>query len=88
MVDKLHAEHLDVVIGSRFLDERTEVARLRRVVLKTAAFYTRWTSGGVWCSSRPDAVSHAAEFNEPYSAFHKTSCQQALAGICGHLQIW
>jgi hypothetical protein len=36
---------LDVVIGSRFLDERTEVARLRRAILKTAAVYTRWTSG-------------------------------------------
>lgn len=45
MVAKLHAENLDVVIGSRFLDERTEVARLRRLILKTAAVYTRWTSG-------------------------------------------
>jgi glycosyltransferase involved in cell wall biosynthesis len=45
MVDKLREESLDVVIGSRFLDERTEVARLRRVILKTAAVYTRWTSG-------------------------------------------
>lgn len=45
MVKKLHTEHLDVVIGSRFLDERTEVARLRRLILKTAAVYTRWTSG-------------------------------------------
>jgi glycosyltransferase involved in cell wall biosynthesis len=45
MVARLTEEHLDVVIGSRFLDERTEVARLRRMVLKTAAVYTRWTSG-------------------------------------------
>ncbi|HEX7834657.1 MAG TPA: glycosyltransferase family 2 protein [Pseudolysinimonas sp.] len=45
MVEKLRAEDLDVVIGSRFLDDRTEVARLRRVVLKTAAVYTRWTTG-------------------------------------------
>jgi glycosyltransferase involved in cell wall biosynthesis len=45
MVDKLREESLDVVIGSRFLDERTEVARLRRAILKTAAVYTRWTSG-------------------------------------------
>jgi glycosyltransferase involved in cell wall biosynthesis len=45
MVDKLREESLDVVIGSRFLYERTEVARLRRVILKTAAVYTRWTSG-------------------------------------------
>lgn len=45
MVARLRAEHLDVVIGSRFLDERTEVARLRRAILKMAARYTRWTSG-------------------------------------------
>jgi glycosyltransferase involved in cell wall biosynthesis len=45
MVAKLRDESLDVVIGSRFLDERTEVARLRRAILKTAAVYTRWTSG-------------------------------------------
>lgn len=45
MVDKLRADDLDVVIGSRFLDDRTEVARLRRAILKTAAVYTRWTSG-------------------------------------------
>lgn len=45
MVEKLRAEDLDVVIGSRFLDDRTEVARLRRLILKTAAAYTRLTSG-------------------------------------------
>lgn len=45
MVELLHADDLDVVIGSRFLDDRTEVARLRRAILKTAAVYTRWTSG-------------------------------------------
>jgi polyprenyl-phospho-N-acetylgalactosaminyl synthase len=45
MVDKLRAEKLDVVIGSRFLDERTEVARFRKLILKAAAVYTRWTSG-------------------------------------------
>jgi glycosyltransferase involved in cell wall biosynthesis len=45
MVRKLRDEGLDVVIGSRFLDDRTEVARLRRTILKMAAVYTRWTSG-------------------------------------------
>jgi glycosyltransferase involved in cell wall biosynthesis len=45
MVEKLHADDLDVVIGSRFLDDRTEVARVRKLILKTAAVYTRWTSG-------------------------------------------
>jgi hypothetical protein len=45
MVEKLRAEDLDVVIGSRFLDDRTEMARLRKTILKTAAVYTRMTTG-------------------------------------------
>ena len=45
MVDKLRAENLDVVIGSRFLDERTKLGPTKRVVLRTAARYTRMTSG-------------------------------------------
>ncbi len=45
MVEKLSAEKLQVVIGSRFLDDRTEMARTRRLVLRTAAAYTRMTTG-------------------------------------------
>jgi hypothetical protein len=45
MVDKLHAEHLDVVIGSRFLDDRTDMPHAKRAVLRAAAFYTRLTTG-------------------------------------------
>jgi glycosyltransferase involved in cell wall biosynthesis len=45
MVRKLHEENLDVVIGSRFLDDRTELGGLRRLVLRTAAAYTRATTG-------------------------------------------
>ena len=45
MVAKLRAENLDVVIGSRFLDERTQLGTAKRAVLKTAALYTRWTTG-------------------------------------------
>jgi glycosyltransferase involved in cell wall biosynthesis len=45
MIGKLRDENLDVVIGSRFLDDRTEMARVRKAVLKTAAVYTRWTTG-------------------------------------------
>lgn len=45
MVEKLRDEQLDVVIGSRFLDDRTQMAGLRRVVLKLAAAYTRATTG-------------------------------------------
>lgn len=45
MVEKLRAEQLDVVIGSRFLDDRTTMTGLRRLVLRTAAAYTRATTG-------------------------------------------
>lgn len=41
MVAKLRAEGLDVVIGSRFLDDRTELGTAKKIVLRFAAFYTR-----------------------------------------------
>jgi glycosyltransferase involved in cell wall biosynthesis len=45
MVEKLRADEVQVVIGSRFLDDRTQMTRLRRTILKTAAAYTRLTTG-------------------------------------------
>jgi len=45
MVEKLRSEKLDVVIGSRFLDDRTELDRTKKLVLRLAAFYTRRTTG-------------------------------------------
>nr|WP_238985752.1 glycosyltransferase family 2 protein [Kineococcus radiotolerans] len=45
MVRRLHAEGLDVVFGSRFLDRRTELDRLRRLVLRAAVVYTNRTTG-------------------------------------------
>src|SRR5690554_6406043 len=45
MVHRLRDEKLDVVVGSRFLDDRTQVSRAKRLVLKLAARWMRWTSG-------------------------------------------
>lgn len=45
MVEKLRTEKLDVVIGSRFLDDRTRMTALKRGTLRLAAFYTRLTTG-------------------------------------------
>lgn len=45
MVAKLRAENLGVVIGSRFLDDRTRMGQTKRLVLRLAAFYTRRTTG-------------------------------------------
>ncbi|WP_432542470.1 glycosyltransferase family 2 protein [Kineococcus sp. SYSU DK002] len=45
MVRRLHDEDLDVVFGTRFLDGRTELDPLRRVVLRAAVVYTNRTTG-------------------------------------------
>jgi glycosyltransferase involved in cell wall biosynthesis len=45
MLAKLRAEGLDVVIGSRFLDSRTELPGLKKVILPLARAYTRLTTG-------------------------------------------
>lgn len=45
MVEKLRADEADIVFGSRFLDQHTEVGRLKQLVLKAAVHYTNLTSG-------------------------------------------
>jgi glycosyltransferase involved in cell wall biosynthesis len=44
MLDKARAEGLDVVFGSRFLDERTDAGVLKRLVLRLAVAYTNLTT--------------------------------------------
>jgi glycosyltransferase involved in cell wall biosynthesis len=45
MVQKLRSQDFDVVFGSRFLDERTELTRAKRLILKLAVAYTNALSG-------------------------------------------
>lgn len=45
MVEKLRSDDLDVVFGSRFLDERTVLSKAKRLTLRTAARYSRLTTG-------------------------------------------
>jgi glycosyltransferase involved in cell wall biosynthesis len=45
MLAKLRAENLDIVIGSRFLDDRPQMTPLKRATLRLAALYTRLTTG-------------------------------------------
>ena len=45
MVKRLREGDVEVVFGSRFLDERTEVGTLKKLVLKVAVFYTNALSG-------------------------------------------
>ena len=44
MLDKARAEDLDVVFGSRFLDQRTQASALKKVVLRLAIAYTNLTT--------------------------------------------
>ena len=45
MVERLRQGDVDVVFGSRFLDERTELTSAKRVVLRTAVAYTNLITG-------------------------------------------
>lgn len=45
MVERLRVGDIDVVFGSRFLDERTELTTAKRVVLRTAVAYTNLMTG-------------------------------------------
>ncbi|MFC5930748.1 glycosyltransferase family 2 protein [Cryobacterium melibiosiphilum] len=45
MVRRLAAEPLDIIVGSRFLDNRTKPGAIKRVVLKAAVMFQNTTSG-------------------------------------------
>ena len=45
MVERLREGDVDVVFGSRFLDERTELTTAKRIVLRTAVAYTNIITG-------------------------------------------
>ena len=45
LVQLLRDDGLDIVFGSRFLDQRTQMSVLKRIVLRTAVAYTNVTSG-------------------------------------------
>ena len=44
MLDKARTEQLDVVFGSRFLDDRTRAGALKKLVLRAAVAYTNLTT--------------------------------------------
>lgn len=45
MLERVRRGDVQVVFGSRFLDERTEASRLKRVILRAAVSYTNATTG-------------------------------------------
>jgi glycosyltransferase involved in cell wall biosynthesis len=68
MIEKLRAEDLDVVIGSRFLDSRTTLGAAKKLVLRTAAFYTRVSTGLALTVAKihitQNRMAHASELIE------------------------
>lgn len=45
MLERIRSGEAEVVLGSRFLDDRTNVSRMKRLVLKTAAVQSRIATG-------------------------------------------
>ncbi|UPO75586.1 glycosyltransferase family 2 protein [Arthrobacter sp. Helios] len=45
MVARIDSGEAEVVLGSRFLDDRTKITRRKRIVLKTAAIQSRMATG-------------------------------------------
>jgi polyprenyl-phospho-N-acetylgalactosaminyl synthase len=45
MLEKARAEHLEVVFGSRFLDDRTSPSPMKKLILRLAVGYTNLTTG-------------------------------------------
>ena len=45
MVERLRVEPLDIIVGSRFLDDRTNASALKKLVLRLAVFFERMSTG-------------------------------------------
>lgn len=45
MIEKIKKEDLDILIGSRFLDEKSNIPGLKKLILKMATVFTRMTTG-------------------------------------------
>ncbi len=45
LVKALQAHSADVALGSRFLENSSRIPFFKKIVLKVAVFYTRWTTG-------------------------------------------
>lgn len=45
MVARIRSGEAEVVLGSRFLDDRTQVSKMKRMVLRVAAVQSRWSTG-------------------------------------------
>jgi len=64
MIVVLRTEPVDVVLGSRFLGDVSEVPRFRKLALRFAVHFTNWTSG----VTLTDAHNGLRAFNRAFAA--------------------
>jgi glycosyltransferase involved in cell wall biosynthesis len=74
MVARVLADEADIVLGSRFLDDRTQIGWLKKLVLKTAAAQFRLSTG----MALSDAHNGLRAFN-PYVAANIDLTQNRMA---------
>ncbi|MFF2297421.1 glycosyltransferase family 2 protein [Arthrobacter sp. NPDC058127] len=81
MVERVQSGEADIVLGSRFLDDRTKLSPAKRLVLKTAAIQSRLATG----MNLTDAHNGLRAFN-PYVAsnIHLTQNRMAHASELVH----
>ncbi|MGG5173681.1 glycosyltransferase family 2 protein [Pseudarthrobacter sp. J1763] len=76
MVERIDSGEADIVLGSRFLDSRTKIGPMKRVVLKTAALQSRLATG----MNLTDAHNGLRVFNRDVaSRIHLTQNRMAHA---------
>jgi len=81
MALRVLAGEADVILGSRFLDRRTKLSRMKRLVLKTAALQSRLATG----MNLTDAHNGLRAFNRNVaSAIHLTQNRMAHASELVH----
>lgn len=81
MVARIKSGEADVVLGSRFLDDRTQLSLAKRVVLRTAAFQSRLSTG----LELSDAHNGLRAFNaETAGKIHLTQNRMAHASELIH----
>ncbi|MEV8143901.1 glycosyltransferase family 2 protein [Specibacter sp. NPDC078709] len=74
MSQRVLNDEADIVLGSRFLDDRTQISRMKRIVLKTAALQSKMSTG----LDLTDAHNGLRAFN-PYVAKNMRLTQNRMA---------
>ncbi|TDK23695.1 glycosyltransferase family 2 protein [Arthrobacter crusticola] len=82
MVQRIQSGEAEVVLGSRFLDGRTRLGPMKRIVLRTAALQIRWSTG----MPLTDAHNGLRAFNRQVTSnLHLTQNRMAHASELIHV---